>query len=455
MTRAVLAPGLSFAGVRDALEGAGWQEAPTRGLRPPLRPGEPETAVFEFGTGGALLSYSYNPAVDLRQIEGDRLPPEDVLPRADAHDVARWIADTDPATRLRGLIAAEVLGLNGLAEAAQEAAEELPQDVRHIGRLAAARLSPPEPAAMGRTAFAALPPVLRRATLRQMMADRPAGAKLVLADALRDPDPELAATAMIGAARDGGTDLGKAVKQADIAVPGLDRAGMARLKAIRGLTLETLSGGRPGDTDTPRNRFWRALLGQPSDSRDSAFLDALTLPPPEIVPVPRGESDTLVFHRIAAEPHWIGHEKPPEGRVHHAAPLQRWTPEAPFAISVTADDSALPFDRALERLSALSDKLGKTLRLPTAEEWEAAMRGPGGWPHPWGIGDRAPPGFLTGPWGLAPANAAGEWAMEGDSPVHMGTDPRGHLAARRQARPDQPACLRPALDLAMSPGDRT
>ena len=443
MTRAVLAPGQSYARIRDALAAAGWREEPSRGLRLPLRPGEPETAVFSSGEG--LLSYSFNPALDLRQVEGDRLPPDTVLPRVARAEVEGWMGSPHPETCLRGILAAEALGLNGLAKTASAAAEALPPEVRPLGRRAAARLAPPDPAAAGRAAFAALPTMLRRGVLRQMLADRPTAAAGILGEALSGNDPELATTAMIGAARIGRADLDPAVKRAILDLADLDRLARARLKAIRALTLETLSGARPDSADTPRNRFWRLLLGAPGDGADAAFLDALTLPPPEIIAVEGLTTETLAFHRVATVPHWIGHEDPPSGRAFDASPLHRWTPSAPFAASVTATEDAVPDTDIPARLAELAREVGRHLRLPTAAEWEAAMRGPGGWQRPWGLGSAPPADFVTGPWGLAPPTRGGEWATEAGRPVLMGCEPRGHLAGRQAPDLEARAHLRAVL----------
>ena len=78
------------------------------------------------------------------------------------------------------------------------------------------------------------------------------------------------------------------------------------------------------------------------------------------------------------------------------------------------------------------------------------MRGPGGWPRPWGISARPLPGFLTGPWGLAPPDpdGAGEWAMEAGKVVRMGTAPAEHLAICRVPHEGDLARLRPVFSLA-------
>ena len=79
-------------------------------------------------------------------------------------------------------------------------------------------------------------------------------------------------------------------------------------------------------------------------------------------------------------------------------------------------------------IAAALDAAGADLRLPTTDEWEAALRGPDGRPRPWGLAPR--PGALgaASPWGAEPSpDRVGEWVVASGALCVMGRRPGEHI----------------------------
>lgn len=105
--RVVLMPELRFGELATLLGKVGW-EVVSRAADP-IVPGEPEHATFE-RSGGARLVYTFNPVCALRVLDTSAAGPVPALPAAGADVVRSWLDSTDQRTRMRGTLAAALLG---------------------------------------------------------------------------------------------------------------------------------------------------------------------------------------------------------------------------------------------------------------------------------------------------------------------------------------------------------
>ncbi|MFZ5961657.1 hypothetical protein ACOXXX_01785 [Thalassococcus sp. BH17M4-6] len=421
--RCVLPPELSFEALADLLTRDGWHRDPIPGLLPPLRANEPEQA--RFSRQNKALLYSFNPVIDLRILDGDI---HSDLPRINTSDVTAWLADDDPLAQARGCLAAAELQLTHLRDAVAEAAADLPEPLHPMGQAALRRLTPlPKGRATG--PFEVLTASIKRQVLRHAMADHPASVADLLPYCWAD-GPELAATAMIAAARLNAKDQGLAVKRSDLTPLARGRTEQEVFTALQRACLATLSGERPAGTDTPKNRFWRAVLRDTTPEDDvTLILHALTTPLPE-VDLPEPPEGFCTLPKI---PHWLGHAA---GKGLHN-PLRRWTPDAPVTAMLSAGTSVRSdgIDTALAQVMP-----GRHLRLLTTDEWEALMRGPDGRPYPWGV-DPALPSVPISPWG-ALWSGRPEWATRDGTLVLCGSDHGGRVSFLREAAHDSTAAIR-------------
>lgn len=376
----VLPSDLTFAALRDRLCGLGWAEDRIPALLPPLIPGEPETAAFV--KADTRLDYHFNPALRLRVLNG---PVPEGLPSIAPDDLPGMIRAPDPETALLGASAAAALGQGALRTLIMLRSLRLPRDLAPLALSAAHNLAPLCAEARG---FAALPPERQQRTLRLALKHRsPDTADLALMALSAGPD--VAATAMIAAARLGLTDL----------LPAFPRQASGEVHvAIRKLATETLKGAAPGAEVTPRNRFWRALLGQGDPDMDLR-LAPLVEPAPD--PLPHLQIGGLDFRRVAAVPHWLGDPKLP-------ASAHRHTPES-FLIAETPVALCLPAE-VLPMLASIETAIGRKVRLPSEDELLCALRGTDGRLDP--AGDRTQTWWQS-PWGLQPGGVRHEFCAVG------------------------------------------
>ena len=114
MTKLVLEPDTRFAFVEAVLVGRGWHGGPTSALAP-LVPGEPELVVWQ--RGAARLSYTCNPVVWFRLLEGEEVDDDEwvaiaaALPHLSTEGVIALLGEADDELVVLGLYAARALEL--------------------------------------------------------------------------------------------------------------------------------------------------------------------------------------------------------------------------------------------------------------------------------------------------------------------------------------------------------
>jgi hypothetical protein len=422
----VLDRSLRFADLARLAEAEGWRRVEIPGLYPPLLPGEPELARFE--RGGEVLTASFNPAVGLRILDGAELAGAPVLdPRAIRH----MLDSDDPATALCGILAAEASGLPMDRASLAVAVGRLSGSARGVALVAIGRIADRDAAAGG---CDLLPASMRDRMLRAAMAAGEAASFRALALTAVRADPWSAASVAIGIVRLGLSDLAPLLGRRHPGLAGLPRRERELCEAIRQLALGTLSGGAATTGDTADARLWRAVDGRLGADPESLAVASLADPLP--LPEPATLAD-LPAVRVGVVSHWLGHE--------HAAglpnPIRRWLPPAAYRVAVAQLADPVPAQAIAEVLRSL----GPDLRLPTAEEWEAALRGPDGRPRPWGRARRRDPGQTASPWGAEPGpRGVGEWAIGRDGLVVCGADPDGLVALHRQPIAGEACHIRPA-----------
>jgi hypothetical protein len=179
----------------------------------------------------------------------------------------------------------------------------------------------------------------------------------------------------------------------------------------------------------------RCIAGEPVQFQEVTFLviHALTTPLPDRWPLPESLPDgiqaTATGYRlnkldiplcwVPPIPHWLGHDLP---KMPLPNPIRLHHPTRGFFISqrlfVPADQARNSHPYRCSWIEAvgwcdfIASSTRLNLHLPTADQWEMALRGPDGRLLPWGNGLGQPP-FEPSPWGLeAFAVGPGEWTCE-------------------------------------------
>jgi hypothetical protein len=250
----------------------------------------------------------------------------------------------------------------------------------------------------------------------------------VLRTALQDADWEVRATALIVAARLRARELLREVlgtRLPEDTADGINADERRMLRTIQLCAAELLQGSEvpPPADSAPDTRaamhahLLRCLAGEPVSHHEKAFLFimSMTTPLPDDMLVPASLPAGIVYSAdryvvgahgleicwVPPVDHWLGDELP---RMQVANPIRRVRSAGFFiAREVSATPGLCDYDTAVEYCARLGAAAGLIIRLPTADEWEMAARGPDGRRFPWGNNPRAEARFGPSPWGLTDA----------------------------------------------------
>jgi hypothetical protein len=280
----------------------------------------------------------------------------------------------------------------------------------------------------------------QRRLIRGMIQDPAVGRDsltLALTQALKAPDWEVRASAMLGAARLGLQSLGLAVKR--VAIPDRGPSGVtgdvrhmllamhkACLLLLSGTTPPEMADERPDTRPGMQAHLLRCVAGLPVKFYEDFFLltTALTQPLPLLVPQPAKllqglerhsngiyRSRSLEFVWVPPVTCWLGAGM--EAREHTPAQgyfIARW----PLRTSTSEAYLQTTLPEAREVVEQYTRSQGLSLVLPSADEWEMAARGSDARLFPWGNGWQTEMLAAASPWGMRDCvGKTGQWTAEG------------------------------------------
>jgi hypothetical protein len=258
----------------------------------------------------------------------------------------------------------------------------------------------------------------------------PAAIAATLREALQDQDWETRVTAMLMAVRLGATSLADEIQQVVLpkdAHDGIDGDDRRLLMALRDIAVALLRGAPIppdlSDSPTTRETMWqhltRCVAGETVAWQGRGFLlvHALTTPldlpdlfsnqrtdlSPDDLPnglIPFDEwvwLGDINLMWIAPIPHWLGDELPKNVLPN---PIRDHTPAHGFFIAQSPTDTLYTWEETQAFCVELGKRYGAAVRLPTADEWEMAARGPDGRRFPWGNAYQADGRAQPSPWGV-------------------------------------------------------
>jgi Sulfatase-modifying factor enzyme 1 len=450
----VLPPDTVFAQIHQTLTTLGWQQQADPTAPPVLIADEPDMAVWVNPATDDRLTYTFHPAMRLRvlMVEGSQAT-EDIgqlsanLPTLTAKDAERLMQSLEIESLLLGIAIADVLDAIGLLDVVAALmehpdsliAQEASRVFQHLlsqttnlslGLLAEWKMQHPDHSVLFRLLGSAQE---RRQVLRWLMHDRPNSNPAIdatLRTALEDPDWEVRVTALLAAARLKAFAVRKFVHRAklpDSTAIGLDVNDRRILLALHQAALALIDGqSPPPQTDTPlttkevmRDHIMRCIADLPVTWHDRVFLliHALTHPLPAEIPSPKlpagirhQENGYYLIHSnlplvwVPPIPHWLGDERASDP----SQSIREVIHPLGFFISQTliSLDSQLEhyvrcnWEEAQQQCLKLSQQASLKIRLPTADEWEMAVRGPDGRRFPWGNGLEQNWRNTASPWGV-------------------------------------------------------
>jgi hypothetical protein len=442
----IASPQVSFAELRKRLTESGWDlESSNTG---PILAGEPELAVWVHRQDSTAIHYTFNPVVKLRVLQFRGVNADarcrevgHHIPIIAASELRELLESADVRKLLLALFAAEELSEISVLEQIEKLCAHTDGKIartavrvrdslttaavnRVVQQLAEEQAQKPEISIW----FSHLPqPELRKQVLRWLMRDwqrSNLSIDQVLRAALKDSDPEVRITAVLAAARLNARNLIPAIREADIPTSsrhGADERDRLFYERLRQTAVGYLSMGDPAHDVAKQQRlqFQRAVSGQLEVRDDpTLLLYSLTTPvelgdKPACLPAAVEERDDGYYLRrsgfalrwIAPISHWVGEDS---ARAPLPNPIRRVIPRSGFFIAETPIDFGLatwisegkpshflarpaetePFPLSYVEAARRCDRLGQLegipLKLPTADQWEMAARGPDGRRYPWG-----------------------------------------------------------------------
>ena len=438
---------LPFADLATRLRAEGWQPATDPTAPSPLIEGEPEFA--EFRRLDARLHYQFDPGTGMRQLRVAGPRGDDALAALAARlpceggERARALLQAqDAESRLLGLQMIAALDARELLADVAPIMSDANTTVARQAMHTCVRLI----AEQGGAAFSALGHWKRRhpdhsmifvlagsthnklQILRWFAQDRRtsnADIDAVLRTALADPDWEVRVTALAVAARLRAHHLLDEVARTPLPQETADGVNIDERRMLRTIQLcaiELVQGAAvPAPSDAPpttrvlmHHHLLRCLAGEPVAHHEKSFLflTSLLSPLPDDVAAPvvlppgiRAAHDGYLLEPqgiamcwVPPIAHWLGAELP---RMQVASPVRKCA-SAGFFIARDAGTTParMDYDAAVAYCKRLGAATVLNIRLPTADEWEMAARGPDGRRFPWGNNARCEGRFTASPWGV-------------------------------------------------------
>jgi hypothetical protein len=463
---------LPFTELAARLHAEGWQREADPTAPPPLIEGEPE--IVQFRRADSRLHYHFEPATGMRELRITGPGADNALASLAAHlpgqgieRARQLLRDTQPESRLLGLQMVTALDGHALFE---ETAALLADANRAVARQALQTcvrlLAAPAELALqslkqwkqqhpGKSAFFLLAGNSHNKLqiLRRLAQERRASNEHiddVLRTAFGDGDWEVRLTALVVAARlraDGLVDEAVKLRLPEDTADGVNVDERRMLRTIQLCAIELLQGAQvppmsesaPDSKAAMRDHLLRCLAGEPVRYHEKAFLylhSLITPLPAEVMApasLPRGivrsadgyllESPALPLCWVPPVEHWLGEELP---RLPLPNPIRSVRSGGFFMVREPLASGPCDYATALEQCRGLAAATGLEVRLPGADEWEMAARGPDGRRFPWGNNARSEQRFGESPWGMADAvGRVAQWTSSeqgGDVVVCGGRD---------------------------------
>ena len=413
-----------FTELAARLHAEGWQREADPTAPPPLIEGEPE--IVQFRRADARLHYHFEPATGMRELRITGPGADNELAALAAHlpgqgiEQARdLLRDTQPESRLLGLqMVAALDGYVLFEETAALLADANSAVARQALQTCVRLLATPTELALqslrqwkrqhpGKSAFFLFAGGSHNKLqiLRWLARDRRASNEHiddVLRTAFEDGDWEVRLTALVVAARlraDGLVDEAVKLRLPEDTADGVnvDERRMLRtiqlcaIELLRGALVPPMAESAPATKEAMHDHLLRCLAGEPVRFQEKAFLyihslvtplpDEVTAPaslPPGIVKSADGyllAGPALPLCWVPPVEHWLGEELP---RLPLPNPIRRVRGDGFFVMREPLASGPCDYASALEQCRALAARTGLEVRLPSADEWEMAARGPTG-----------------------------------------------------------------------------